>query len=701
MHWPTAATRKKLLPLAGLLLVYLLLIGLIYPGLYTRFSTEVPFGTAGDLRFILSIIDFSIHTSLRDIYNFPMFYPYSQSLVRTHPLFGISLFYKLFHWLGLNLEQSTNLYLIIGLLVGALGCFLFAREVSGNPAFSFVFSLLYIAHDKNQFHFVWLDFFSRFWVPLVLYFLLRFFRSGRHRHAAAAAGLAFLEFAACIYLGTLLGVFLLPAFVFGARLLGLVGRRRLLETAAWFLLALALIAAVFYPYLIESMSGEFGTANLGVSAADLFQSRHWLRPWLGEPRVTTQSLFPGLAVLACFVLFFVPGRSRRRPAVFMLLFVPVLGLSVLAYSPGVLFEALFLAWLALLAVSLVLVWKEKSAAERLTAASLAFFLLACLRFSFLPGLKSLSLYSLFYRLLPPLRGLRLMNAGFIMVMPLLTALAAAGAARHFPWPGKGRRLQILGAILFLIIVAENVYLPYAFYPSRVMKAVPRLEAGIYERLPFRSNLVVLEIPHYFENSARNARYLLNWRLHQNYLINGKARLRPREYWGRLARLIGGFQKGFPTDAQLERLLHDYSVGRVIIHWDLLQEYQGKKFDRTRTLAKIQGLKRYGRVEAADEKSVVIAVGERVPVAAVIRTYSDFHLRRHPLCVALTGPVPLPVSVRLNGNDAPSPRVSGSRLIIDLRRQKLEKTGNRVEIRLASPQKVEAVELWPEKTPLPF
>lgn len=46
-------------------------------------------------------------------------------------------------------------------------------------------------------------------------------------------------------------------------------------------------------------------------------------------------------------------------------------------------------------------------------------------------------------------------------------------------------------------------------------------------------------------------------------------------------------------------------------------------------------------------------------------------------------------------------MSGSRLIIDLRRQKLEKTGNRVEIRLAAPQMVETFELWPEKTPLPF
>jgi hypothetical protein len=303
--------------------------------------------------------------------------------------------------------------------------------------------------------------------------------------------------------------------------------------------------------------------------------------------------------------------------------------------------------------------------------------------------------------LPPIRGLRLLNAGFIIALPLAAAMAAVGAARHFHWPARELRVRLVWSILFVLMLAENVYLPYVLHPGRMMRAIPRLDAAAYQCLPFRSNLVVLEIPHYFINSARNARYLLDWRLHQNYLINGKARLRPRQYWAKLARLIGKHQNGFPTDAQLQRLLQDYSVGRVIIRWDLLRDYQGEKFDRDRTWARIQGLKRYGRVESADGKTVVIAVQELVPVAAVIRTYSDFHLRRHPLQVTLKEPVPLPVSVRLNGEDAPLPRVSGRRVIIDLRREELEAAGNRIEVRFAVPQMVDAVELWPEKTPLPF
>jgi hypothetical protein len=692
---------KKLFRIAGLLLVYLLLVAICYPGLFREFSGKVAFGTAGDLGFILSIIDFSIHSPLRDLYNFPMFYPESGALARTHPLFGISLFYKVFQWLGLSLEQSTNLYVIMGLVLGALGCFLLARELSGSSLFSFVFSILYILYRKNLLHFVWLNFFSRFWAPFIFYFLLRFFRSGRHRYIAAAAALSFLEFLACVYLGTSLGVFLLPAFVLFAWLLRLIDWRGLLKTAAWFLPVLGLIAAVFHPYLRKSQVFDVAGQNPGVSPADLFQFPHWLVFWLGQPGVKTQALFPGLAVMACFVLFFVPLRRKRRLLFFLVLFAPVPALVALAFSPGPLLEALFLLWAAMLAAALVLKWRELSGPERLVAVSFSFFLLVNLSFDFLPGLRSLSLYGLYNRLLPPLRGLRQIQRAFILVLPMLTAMAATGAARHLRWPGKDLRLRLAAAALFVLVSAENINLPNILAPGNIMSPISHKDAAVYRQLPFRSNLAVLEIPYYFGVAEGNAQYLLNWRFHQNYLLNGKARVRPLDYWAKLSRIIGKFQKDFPTDSQLQRLLQGYSVKRVVIHWDLLRAYQRKNFSRQRTWAKIQRLRDYGRVVAADDKTVVIEVQEFAPVTAVIRTYSDFHLRRHWLYIKLKSPPESPVIVRLNGKEAPPPSVSGNQLLVDLRRQELKATGNRVEIRFVSPQTVQAVELWPGQATPPF
>jgi len=695
------STNKKLLLFLGLLLVYLLLIAILYPGLFNEFSSKVPFGSAGDLEFILSIIDYSIHAPLRDLYNFPMFYPESGALARTHPLFGISLFYKVFQWLGLNLEQSTNLYIIMGLLLGALGCFLLARELSGSGLFSFVFSILYILYRKNLLHFAWLNFFSRFWVPFILYFLLRFIRSGRHRDIAAAAALSFMEFLACVYLGTSLGLFLLPAFILFAWVLRLIDWRGLLKTAAWFLLALGLIGAVFLPFLRQSQVFDIPGRNPGVSAAELFQFPRYLVFWLGEPNVKTQALFPGLAIMACFVLFFVPLRTKRRLLFFLALFAPVPALAVLAFSPGPLLEALFLLWAVMLAAALALKWREISGPERLVAVSFFFFVLVNLNFDFLPGLSSLSLYGIFNKLLPPLRGLRQIQRAFILVLPVLTAMAATGAARHFRWAGKDLRLRLTAAALFVLVTAENINLPIILSPGSIMRSISHKDAEVYSRLPFRSNLVVLEIPYYLRLPAGNAQYLLNWRFHQNYLLNGKARVRPLDYWLKLSRIIGQFQKDFPTDSQLQRLLQGYSVQRVIIHWDLLRTYQRRNFNRQRTWAKIQRLQDYGRVVAADDRTVVIEVQEFVPVTAVIRTYSDFHLRRHRLYLKLKDPPELPVIVRLNGKEAPPPSVSGNQLLVDLRRQELKATGNRVEIRFTGPQTVRAVELWPEKAPLPF
>jgi hypothetical protein len=437
----------------------------------------------------------------------------------------------------------------------------------------------------------------------------------------------------------------------------------------------------------------------GVSPADFFQFQRWLSSWLGEPHVETEALFPGLAIMACFVLFFVPLRSKRRLLFFLLLFIPVLALSLLAFSPGPLLEAVFLLWAVMLAVALTWKWREMSGVERLVLMSFSFFLLVNLNFRFLPGLKSLSLYGLFDRVLPPIRGLRHIQRAFLLVMPLFTAMAATGAAVHFRRAGRGLRLA--AAALFMLVLAENIYLPVVFTPGRIMKPIPRKDTAVYQQVPFRSNLVVLEVPHYFRFPVGNAQYLLNWRLHQNYLLNGKAWVRPIDYWLKLSRIIGKPQREFPTDSQLRRLLQEYSVERVIIHWDLLRAYQRQNFNRQRTWAKIQRLQNYGRVVVADAETVVIEVQEFLPVTAVIRTYSDFHLRRHRVYVRLKSSPGSPVIVRLNGKEAPPPLVSGNQLLVDLRSQELNATGNRVEICFARPQTVRMVKLWPEKAPLPF
>jgi hypothetical protein len=688
-----APTRRKALLLLAQLLLYLLLTLLFHPGPFARFSDRVAYGDQDDLQFILSIVDHAAHADLRDQYHFPMFYPESRPLTRTHPLFGISLFFRAFRLAGLSLEQSANLYVILGLIIGAFGCFLLAREASGSVPASLAFSLLYIVHPVNPLHFVWLNFFSRFWVPYILFFLLRYFRGGGQRCAAAAAAFSFMEMFACIHTGTVTWVFLLPGFILAAWALKMIGMRRLLALAGWFLLALLLILAVFHPYLEQGREQQETGGNRGIQPADLLGRAAWLAPRSDAP----PPLLPGVAALAAIVLFFVRARPGRRLAAFLLLFAPLPVMIALAPRPGPWLEALFLAWLALLALALLRGWQETTATERLLAVGAAFFLLTQLRLEHLPGLRSFSLFGAVLSLAPPLRDLRFIERAFFAGLPLFIALAAVGAARLPLLAGSGARPRRWGAALALLVAAENLYLPVP--GTAVMRPIPYRDSGAYAAIPFQADQVVLEIPYHFIHPVRNSTYLLNWRFHRNFLLNGKGRARPLRYWRGLADIIGRRQDGFLTDARLRRLLHDYSVHWVVIHWDLLRLQLRKSFDRERILADIGRLRRFGRLAASQGAFAVVAVGEFAPVREIVRTYSDFHLRRHALAVELKSP-PQGASARLNGVALPPPLVSGRRLFLDLRGRPLRAEGNRVELRFGRAVEVRRVWLWPEKRPLP-
>ncbi len=688
-----APLRRKALFLLAQLLLYLSLTFLFHPGPFVRFPDQVPYGDQDDLQFILSIVDHSIHADLRDQYHFPMFYPESRPLTRTHPLFGVSLFFKAFRWAGLNLEQSVNLYVILGLIAGAFGCFLLAREVSGSVPAALAFSLLYIVHPVNPLHFIWLNFFSRFWVPFLLFFLVRYFRGGGQRFAAAAAAFSFLEMFACIHTGTVTWVFLLPGFILAAWALKMIDLRRLLCLAGWFLLALLLILAVFYSYLEQGREQQETGGNRGIQPADLFGRAAWLAPRADAP----PPLLPGVAILAGIILFFVRVRPGRRLAAFLILSAPLPALIILAARPGPWLEALFLAWLALLALALLRGWSEMTAVERLLALGAAFFLLTQLKLEHLPGLRSFSLFDAVLALAPPLRDLRFIERAFFSGLPLFIAMAAAGAARLPQLAGGGGRARRWGAALALLVAAENLNLPST--GAAMMRPIPRRDTGAYAAIPFQADQVVLEIPYHFIHPVRNSAYLLNWRFHRNYLLNGKGRARPVQYWRELSAVIGRRQDGFLTDARLRRLLHDYSVSWIVIHWDLLRFQLRKSFNRERILADIGRLQRFGRLAASQGAFAVVAVGEFAPVSEIVRTYSDFHLRRRTLAVELESP-PARVLARLNGATLPPPIVSGRRLFLDLRGRELRAQGNRVEIRFDRPVGVRRVWLWPERRPLP-
>ena len=96
------AGARRVLRFLDISLFFLLLTLAAYPVLFSDFSTMLPRAPKGDLLYISSIINYSIHSPLREIYHLPFYYPTSYVTTYGHPLFGISVVFKIFKICGLN-----------------------------------------------------------------------------------------------------------------------------------------------------------------------------------------------------------------------------------------------------------------------------------------------------------------------------------------------------------------------------------------------------------------------------------------------------------------------------------------------------------------------------------------------------------------------------------------------------------------------
>ena len=170
--------KKNILVFFFIFIFYNIVIFVFYPGIFLKFSSV---NVRGDLTNILSIISFSINTPLEQIYHLPFFYPESYILTKTHPLFGISIYFKVFKTFGLNIFESTNLYYWFSFISGAFGTFLLSKEFTKNKFFPLLLSATYIMYINNYIHLVWLNFLSHFYIPFIFLFLIKYLKNKRNK----------------------------------------------------------------------------------------------------------------------------------------------------------------------------------------------------------------------------------------------------------------------------------------------------------------------------------------------------------------------------------------------------------------------------------------------------------------------------------------------------------------------------------------
>jgi hypothetical protein len=671
-----------------------LLIVLCYPFLFTRFSSGVPYARANDLLYILSIVQYLIHAPIVLAYHLPFFYPAAFVTTYGHPLFGIALIFKLFQIMGLSLTQSINLYIIVALLAGALGCFMLVREVNGDRFWAFAVAAFYIFAPHNYLHFAWLNFLSSFWIPWVLYFFLKYFRSGRWGYLAGAAFCVFYQFFTEIYYGFHLIVFLLPLFIAAALWQKMLSRRRLIAVLASLFLVGLLIIAVFSPFIWSAERQEFQRSfspNSLINPRQLFLSDRLAGIFLeGRVRIG-QSMTPGLA-LTFLTLAVFAGSGRNRTWALGGLGAMQLALVVLATRGGALFEALFVVLLASLAFLAWRNWGQFSAPERLFVSVSSVFFVLLLGFENLRFLNSLAPYRLIYEHFPGMAGMRSIKRIYPLLFPFWMMLAAVAGRRLERTTPALRRVPrgIVPLCVCAIIFLENARLEW----KGISGPLPEKEA-VYEALPFEKNKVVLDWPCAYgrENPGFTRHQMFSWGYHHNFLVNGKTAFLPA-FVQRFRGQIGAVSKSFPTEEKLRRLIEHNSVDYIVFHFHPLGRSRAH-YDLREVRRRISLIRNYGEVAYSDPDHVLMRLREMRPLQRAVRTYALYHLRRCGVRVRLEDPCRGTVRIVLNGRPGLEVEGQGRKdLIIDLRHERLEVEGNRLEIVFPEPVRLAEIALIP-------
>ncbi len=673
---------------------FLLLLFLSYPFLLTRFSSSIPYADVSDQLYIMSIIQYLIHTPLDMAYHLPYFYPTAFVTTYGHPLFGIALIFKLFQFLGLSLTQSANLYIMMALMAGTLGCYTLIREVSGDARWAAATAVFYLVCPRNYSHFVWFNFLSNFWVPWIVYLLLKYFRSGRRRYLVGAAFCVFYQFFTEIYYGVHLILILLPLLLAAALWQKMLSPRRLIAVLASLLAVGLLIIAIFYPFVGSARSQGFDRQyhpDTLILPRELFTSSRLVSHFFGGEQVVGKIMFPGLA-LAFLLLAFFAGSGRKRAWVLAGLGAMELLLVFWALRGGMPLEVLFVIMLAVLAVLAWRNWAQFSPPERvLLAASSAFFLLL-LSFENLGFLNAFQPYGWVYEHFPGMTGLRGVKRIYPMLFPFWLTLAAVAGLRLERTARVFRRVPrgVVPLCACVLIILENVQ----FDKGAVSRPLPKKEA-VYAAIPYEGSKVVMDWPCSFGqiNPANTRRQMFSWVYHRNVLVNGKTSFLPG-FVQRFGARIGSVERSFPTEDKLRRLIVNNSVDYVVFHFDAHEGRRGH-LDLRDVRERIASIRNYGEVIYSDPDHVLLRVREMQPVARAVRTYASYHLSHFSVRVRWEAPCRGPIRVLFNGRAGREIEGRGrNELVLDLRHERLEVEGNKLEIIFPEPVRLVEAALVP-------
>jgi len=627
-----------------LLLLWLLVIAISYPGIFAHFGTRLPKAHMDTVSH-LAAIGWQNHFLFREpglVFNLGTFYPHALATYFGPPMFGIAPWFGLFQLLGLNLYGQFNLFIILTFLLGAAGIFLLTLEVSGPEKVpAFVASLIYIAFNTQPSLFIWMPLFMTAFVPWALLFFFRYLRARRRGDLLLFLLFGLAQFLISAYLGVYLLALFLPWLVLFALLFKALPLRNFLLIMAGLAVVAVLILALYLP-VISSFHNvtTYRTYYHGmlINVNDLFTANHSFLygQLLKMSRRGLYYWFPGIAVT---LLFFLSGfsvlRSRRWPWV-AFIGAGIVGILLLKDAHRFWATLIYFALLIILVASHV-----RQRRQHLPLTLLALGFTGYLLFFF--NLKSIGLppqaipYSLLAAVVPYFQRMCEYKRVLTILIPVMAVLAAHALSL---WPRQRRWLPLLALALIWL---ENIE-PRIHTWGKAMTWDKR--APIYAAIPRESDKVILELPFFGGTeiwslpSFFHSMYAYSTRFHWNFVVNGRDSFAPLDHQ-ELAR-----RATVPevlSVQNIEWLKRRYSVEYLIINWSLLNHQEAKQVRKQMPLLAAAGEKVLDIHEAT-----VFRLVERGEIMELVRTYSAYHLRHRQLLVRFRAPSSLQARVTIGG-----------------------------------------------------
>ena len=479
---------------------------------------------AGDSAFFAWAIGWERHALLTSPSRLPhgnMFFPLPYTLGMDEPVLGTSV---LVLPLALLTDDAVLLYNVARLLtfaLSALSAYLLARALGAAEGPSLLAGAAFAFSPVRVDQIAHLSTLGTQWLPLVVLFSFRFFRSGRARDALAAGALFALEAYACGYHGVI-GLLVLPLSFLPL----LWGRWSRLP---WAVAATGLAALALLPlYLLHRAAleplgyvrGPEETAQFSAALESFLATSSWNHVW-GELTASfrttySNNLFPGLALpLLALGGGIALWRSGRRPSR----------------------EAWALVVMALATVAVALGPEVRVLGHDL-----------------FPGPFALA------RELPLFRMIRVPSrAGIFLVLPL-AMLAAKSLTMWRPRP------VVMGAVAALAI-AETLIAPIPMPAWAQVVDTRQPPPPVYAWLAAQPGAVVvaelpmLDIRGIFEHPAHHESIYLvqSTRGHWKTLVNGYAGIEPTPYVA-----LRNAVRTFPSAPALAAL-RGHDVRYVILH----------------------------------------------------------------------------------------------------------------------------------------